>query len=137
MRSACELAQDSIPSPASSTNPAVPASSIFLRVVPQSVCSDPDLILDGVSARAFLAGVAGGLGNDRAPVHGTGSQIKGADGEVRAAAQFLRVDTAAIVRQGGERRLAACAYPAPGNWMSKNAMCRVGAPGMSVASPMT
>lgn len=65
MRSAVELAQDSIPSPASSTNPSVPAFRISPQVTLGSICSDRNLIFEGIRGVAVLAENAGGLVNER------------------------------------------------------------------------
>lgn len=61
---------------------------------------------------AHLSKYAGGLGVDFTPVRGTGSHIKGTNGESSGIVPFLKIlnDTAVAVNQGGKRRGVVCAY---------------------------
>lgn len=138
MRSAVELAQDSILSSPSSTSPAVPALSIPPQVSRSSVCSSLNLIVDGIRANALLVEITRGLGSDRALVHDTGSHIKCADGWAQAAAQFLMVaDPVAMSGHGVWCRRDIHPSVAPGNWLSKCAVYGVRVPVISAAVSMT
>lgn len=102
MRSASELAQDSVLSSASSFNPAIRVFRHSPRITRKSVCVEFDLIVDRIEARALLARVVGGSGSERALLLGGTSDVRGADGNARVAAQHPNVvDTAAVCR-GGE-----------------------------------
>lgn len=61
---------------------------------------------------AQLSKYAGGLGVDFTSVRGTGSHIKGTNGESLGIVPFLKImnDTALAVNQGGKRRGVVCVY---------------------------
>lgn len=61
---------------------------------------------------ALLSKYAGGLGVDFTYVRGTGSYIRGTNGESLGITPFLKIlnDTALAVNQGGKRRGVVCAY---------------------------
>lgn len=61
---------------------------------------------------ALLSKYAGGLGVDFTYVRGTGSYIRGTNGESLGIVPFLKIlnDTALAVNQGGKRRGVVCAY---------------------------
>ena len=77
-----------------------------------TVMDDLDHIFKCISDDAKLSKWAGGLGNDWTNVRGTGSLIKGTNGESQGVIPFLKVanDTAVAVNQGGKRKGAMCAY---------------------------
>ncbi len=77
-----------------------------------TVMDDLDHIFKCISDDARLSKWAGGLGNDWTNVRGTGSLIKGTNGESQGVIPFLKVanDTAVAVNQGGKRKGAMCAY---------------------------
>lgn len=101
MRSAIEHAQDPIPPPASSTNPAVPAFRFSPQVTPGFVCPDCNLIFDGVRRSAPPAENAAGLGGELALVDDTGGHRKVSGAMAQTATQSL---TFGPSRCGASRR---------------------------------
>jgi ribonucleoside-diphosphate reductase alpha chain len=83
-------------------------SSCYLSTVKD----DLDHIFKVIADDAKLSKWAGGLGNDWTNIRGTGSYIKGTNGESQGVIPFLKVanDTAVAVNQGGKRKGAMCAY---------------------------
>ena len=66
----------------------------------------------GIAENAFLSKWAGGLGGSWTSVRGTGSYIKGTNGESQGVIPFLKLhnDQLVAVNQGGKRRGSGCAY---------------------------
>lgn len=84
-------------------------SSCYLYKVDDSIES---IMLRGISENAFLSKWAGGLGGSWTAVRGTGSYIKGTNGESQGVIPFLKLhnDQLVAVNQGGKRRGSGCAY---------------------------
>lgn len=84
-------------------------SSCYLYKVDDSIES---IMLRGVAENAFLSKWAGGLGGSWTAVRGTGSYIKGTNGESQGVIPFLKLhnDQLVAVNQGGKRRGSGCAY---------------------------
>ena len=70
------------------------------------------IMIRGVAENAFLSKWAGGLGGSWTSVRGTGSYIKGTNGESQGVIPFLKLhnDQLVAVNQGGKRRGSGCAY---------------------------
>ena len=66
----------------------------------------------GIAENAYLSKWAGGLGGSWTTVRGTGSYIKGTNGESQGVIPFLKLhnDQLVAVNQGGKRRGSGCAY---------------------------
>ena len=66
----------------------------------------------GIADNAYLSKWAGGLGGSWTSVRGTGSYIKGTNGESQGVIPFLKLhnDQLVAVNQGGKRRGSGCAY---------------------------
>lgn len=84
-------------------------SSCFLYKVDDSIES---IMYRGIAENAFLSKWAGGLGGSWTAVRGTGSYIKGTNGESQGVIPFLKLhnDLLFAVNQGGKRRGAGVAY---------------------------
>ncbi len=84
-------------------------SSCYLYKVDDSIES---IMYRGISENAFLSKWAGGLGGSWTAVRGTGSYIKGTNGESQGVIPFLKLhnDQLVAVNQGGKRRGSGCAY---------------------------
>ncbi len=84
-------------------------SSCYLYKVDDSIES---IMLRGIAENAFLSKWAGGLGGSWTAVRGTGSHIKGTNGESQGVIPFLKLhnDQLVAVNQGGKRRGSGCAY---------------------------
>ena len=84
-------------------------SSCYLYKVDDSLES---IMLRGIAENAFLSKWAGGLGGSWTAVRGTGSHIKGTNGESQGVIPFLKLhnDQLVAVNQGGKRRGSGCAY---------------------------
>jgi ribonucleoside-diphosphate reductase alpha chain len=84
-------------------------SSCYLYQVSDSIES---IMVRGISENAFLSKWAGGLGGSWTSVRGTGSYIKGTNGESQGVIPFLKLhnDQLVAVNQGGKRRGSGCAY---------------------------
>lgn len=84
-------------------------SSCYLYKVDDSIES---IMYRGVAENAFLSKWAGGLGGSWTAVRGTGSYIKGTNGESQGIVPFLKLhnDQLIAVNQGGKRRGSGCAY---------------------------
>jgi len=84
-------------------------SSCYLYKIDDSIES---IMLRGVAENAFLSKWAGGLGGSWTAVRGTGSYIKGTNGESQGVIPFLKLhnDQLVAVNQGGKRRGSGCAY---------------------------
>ncbi|MEM8550473.1 MAG: ribonucleoside-diphosphate reductase subunit alpha, partial [Verrucomicrobiota bacterium] len=84
-------------------------SSCYLYQVSDSIDS---IMLRGIAENAFLSKWAGGLGGSWTSVRGTGSYIKGTNGESQGVIPFLKLhnDQLVAVNQGGKRRGSGCAY---------------------------
>jgi ribonucleoside-diphosphate reductase alpha chain len=84
-------------------------SSCYLYTVEDSLES---IMYRGIADNAFLAKWAGGLGGSWTAVRGTGSYIKGTNGESQGVIPFLKIhnDQLVAVNQGGKRRGTGCAY---------------------------
>ena len=84
-------------------------SSCYLYAVEDSLES---IMYRGIADNAFLAKWAGGLGGSWTAVRGTGSYIKGTNGESQGVIPFLKIhnDQLVAVNQGGKRRGTGCAY---------------------------
>lgn len=131
MRSAIEHAQDPIPPPASSTYPAISAFRISPQVTPGYVCSNCDLIFDGIGRRASRAENAAGLGGERAPVDDTGGNREVAGALGQGATQSL---------MGGPSRCGVSRRPSQGDDPLVSGHCQQGievrrVPGRSPARP--
>ncbi|MCA1964255.1 MAG: ribonucleoside-diphosphate reductase subunit alpha, partial [Prosthecobacter sp.] len=84
-------------------------SSCYLYKVDDSIES---IMIRGIAENAFLSKWAGGLGGSWTSVRGTGSYIKGTNGESQGVIPFLKLhnDQLIAVNQGGKRRGSGCAY---------------------------
>ena len=84
-------------------------SSCYLYKVDDSIES---IMIRGIAENAFLAKWAGGLGGSWTSVRGTGSYIKGTNGESQGVIPFLKLhnDQLVAVNQGGKRKGSGCAY---------------------------
>ncbi len=84
-------------------------SSCYLYQVDDSIES---IMNRGIAENAFLSKWAGGLGGSWTSVRGTGSYIKGTNGESQGVIPFLKLhnDQLVAVNQGGKRRGSGCAY---------------------------
>ncbi len=84
-------------------------SSCYLYKVDDSIES---IMHRGIADNAFLSKWAGGLGGSWTAVRGTGSFIKGTNGESQGVIPFLKLhnDQLVAVNQGGKRRGSGCAY---------------------------
>jgi ribonucleoside-diphosphate reductase alpha chain len=84
-------------------------SSCYLYKVDDSLES---IMLRGVAENASLSKWAGGLGGSWTSVRGTGSYIKGTNGESQGVIPFLKLhnDQLVAVNQGGKRKGSGCAY---------------------------
>ena len=84
-------------------------SSCYLYKVEDSIES---IMQRGISENAYLSKWAGGLGGSWTAVRGTGSYIKGTNGESQGVVPFLKLhnDQLVAVNQGGKRRGSGCAY---------------------------
>lgn len=84
-------------------------SSCYLYKVEDSIES---IMQRGISENAYLSKWAGGLGGSWTSVRGTGSYIKGTNGESQGVIPFLKLhnDQLVAVNQGGKRRGSGCAY---------------------------
>ena len=69
-------------------------------------------MIRGIAENAFLSKWAGGLGGSWTSVRGTGSYIRGTNGESQGIIPFLKLhnDQLVAVNQGGKRRGSGCAY---------------------------
>ncbi len=84
-------------------------SSCYLYKVGDSIES---IMQRGIAENAYLSKWAGGLGGSWTSVRGTGSYIKGTNGESQGVIPFLKLhnDQLVAVNQGGKRRGSGCAY---------------------------
>ncbi|MGF1482875.1 MAG: ribonucleoside-diphosphate reductase subunit alpha [Opitutales bacterium] len=84
-------------------------SSCYLYKVDDSLES---IMQRGIAENAMLSKWAGGLGGSWTSVRGTGSYIKGTNGESQGVIPFLKLhnDQLVAVNQGGKRRGSGCAY---------------------------
>ena len=84
-------------------------SSCYLYKVDDSIDS---IMIRGIAENAFLSKWAGGLGGSWTAVRGSGSYIKGTNGESQGVIPFLKLhnDQLVAVNQGGKRRGSGCAY---------------------------
>jgi ribonucleoside-diphosphate reductase alpha chain len=84
-------------------------SSCYLYKVDDSLES---IMHRGIAENAMLSKWAGGLGGSWTAVRGTGSYIKGTNGESQGVIPFLKMhnDQLVAVNQGGKRRGSGCAY---------------------------
>jgi len=84
-------------------------SSCYLYKVDDSLES---IMMRGVAENASLSKWAGGLGGSWTSVRGTGSYIKGTNGESQGVIPFLKLhnDQLVAVNQGGKRKGSGCAY---------------------------
>ncbi len=84
-------------------------SSCYLYKVDDNIES---IMIRGIAENAFLSKWAGGLGGSWTAVRGTGSHIKGTNGESQGVIPFLKLhnDQLVAVNQGGKRRGSGCAY---------------------------
>ena len=84
-------------------------SSCYLYQVSDSIES---IMQRGIAENAYLSKWAGGLGGSWTAVRGTGSYIKGTNGESQGVIPFLKLhnDQLVAVNQGGKRRGSGCAY---------------------------
>lgn len=84
-------------------------SSCYLFKVDDSLSS---IMTRGIAENAYLSKWAGGLGGSWTSVRGTGSFIKGTNGESQGVIPFLKLfnDLLVAVNQGGKRRGAGCSY---------------------------
>ncbi len=84
-------------------------SSCYLYKVDDNIES---IMIRGIAENAFLSKWAGGLGGSWTSVRGTGSHIKGTNGESQGVIPFLKLhnDQLVAVNQGGKRRGSGCAY---------------------------
>ena len=84
-------------------------SSCYLYKVDDSIES---IMFRGIAENAFLSKWAGGLGGSWTAVRGSGSYIKGTNGESQGVIPFLKLhnDQLVAVNQGGKRRGSGCAY---------------------------
>ncbi len=84
-------------------------SSCYLYKVDDSIES---IMYRGIAENAFLSKWAGGLGGSWTAVRGTGSHIRGTNGESQGVVPFLKMhnDQLVAVNQGGKRAGSGCAY---------------------------
>lgn len=84
-------------------------SSCYLYKVDDNIES---IMIRGIAENAFLSKWAGGLGGSWTAVRGTGSHIRGTNGESQGVIPFLKLhnDQLVAVNQGGKRRGSGCAY---------------------------
>jgi ribonucleoside-diphosphate reductase alpha chain len=84
-------------------------SSCYLYWVDDSI---EGIMQRGIAENAYLSKWAGGLGGSWTSVRGTGSHIKGTNGESQGIIPFLKLhnDQLVAVNQGGKRRGSGCAY---------------------------
>lgn len=84
-------------------------SSCYLYKVDDSIES---IMTRGIAENAYLSKWAGGLGGSWTAVRGTGSYIKGTNGESQGVIPFLKLhnDQLVAVNQGGKRKGSGCAY---------------------------
>jgi len=84
-------------------------SSCYLYKVDDNIES---IMIRGIAENAFLSKWAGGLGGSWTSVRGTGSYIKGTNGESQGVIPFLKLhnDQLVAVNQGGKRRGSGCSY---------------------------
>ncbi|MFT5465608.1 MAG: ribonucleoside-diphosphate reductase alpha chain [Verrucomicrobiales bacterium] len=84
-------------------------SSCYLYKVDDSIES---IMSRGIAENAYLSKWAGGLGGSWTAVRGTGSYIKGTNGESQGVIPFLKLhnDQLVAVNQGGKRKGSGCAY---------------------------
>ena len=84
-------------------------SSCYLYKVDDSIESIMQRV---IAENAYLSKWAGGLGGSWTSVRGTGSYIKGTNGESQGVIPFLKLhnDQLVAVNQGGKRRGSGCAY---------------------------
>ncbi len=84
-------------------------SSCYLYKVDDSIES---IMQRGIAENAYLSKWAGGLGGSWTSVRGTGSYIKGTNGESQGVIPFLKLHNGQLVavNQGGKRRGSGCAY---------------------------
>ncbi|MGD9695899.1 MAG: ribonucleoside-diphosphate reductase subunit alpha [Thermoleophilia bacterium] len=84
-------------------------SSCYLYVVDDSLES---IMQRGIAENAMCSKWAGGLGGSWTAVRGTGSHIKGTNGESQGLVPFLKLhnDQLVAVNQGGKRAGSGCAY---------------------------
>ncbi|MEM7011187.1 MAG: ribonucleoside-diphosphate reductase subunit alpha, partial [Verrucomicrobiota bacterium] len=84
-------------------------SSCYLYKVDDSIES---IMSRGIAENAYLSKWAGGLGGSWTAVRGTGSYIKGTNGESQGVVPFLKLhnDQLVAVNQGGKRKGSGCAY---------------------------
>lgn len=84
-------------------------SSCYLYKVDDSIES---IMYRGIAENAFLSKWAGGLGGSWTAVRGTGSYIRGTNGESQGVIPFLKLhnDQLVAVNQGGKRAGSGCAY---------------------------
>ncbi len=84
-------------------------SSCYLYKVDDSIES---IMNRGIAENAYLSKWAGGLGGSWTSVRGTGSYIKGTNGESQGVIPFLKLhnDQLVAVNQGGKRKGSGCAY---------------------------
>ncbi len=84
-------------------------SSCYLYYVDDSI---EGIMQRGIADNAYLSKWAGGLGGSWTSVRGTGSYIKGTNGESQGIVPFLKLhnDLLIAVNQGGKRRGSGCAY---------------------------
>jgi ribonucleoside-diphosphate reductase alpha chain len=87
-------------------------SSCYLYVVEDSLES---IVQRGIAENAMCSKWAGGLGGSWTAVRGTGSHIRGTNGESQGVIPFLKLhnDQLVAVNQGGKRAGAGCAYLEP------------------------
>jgi ribonucleoside-diphosphate reductase alpha chain len=99
----------STPTLFNSATPHSQLSSCYLYKVDDSIES---IMQRGIAENAFLSKWAGGLGGSWTAVRGTGSYIKGTNGESQGVIPFLKLhnDQLVAVNQGGKRRGSGCAY---------------------------
>ena len=99
----------STPTLFNSGTPRSQLSSCYLYKVDDSIES---IMYRGIAENAFLSKWAGGLGGSWTSVRGTGSHIRGTNGESQGVIPFLKLhnDQLVAVNQGGKRRGSGCAY---------------------------
>ncbi|MBY0403633.1 MAG: ribonucleoside-diphosphate reductase subunit alpha, partial [Cyanobacteria bacterium] len=83
-------------------------SSCFLNMAEDSI----EGIFKTYTDNALLSKWAGGIGTDWTPIRGTGSPIRGTNGQSQGLIPWLKIDNdvALAVNQGGKRKGAHCAY---------------------------
>ncbi|MFN3596453.1 MAG: ribonucleoside-diphosphate reductase subunit alpha [Rubricoccaceae bacterium] len=99
----------STPTLFNSGTPHAQLSSCYLYKVDDSIES---IMYRGIAENAFLSKWAGGLGGSWTAVRGTGSHIRGTNGESQGVVPFLKLhnDQLVAVNQGGKRAGSGCAY---------------------------